>query len=375
MRPHQVSPFSTMLEGAHSLLPHGAANKHDPCRRLANFPLQLAGRVGSREVESMRTPRACRAARAWLTALHHVRYERPPPTGAKQVREQSVIRNPLTVIAIFAGIAEVSGTIVLPLLPVQHQTTFMWFVMGFPCLLVSMFFATLWKKHEVLYAPSDFRDDSGFLEAQRRRTEIAALRDKFIEDIEFSIPTADASNSVEATEEASPPSSSTNKPTPTPTAPPSSPMQPPQSTPESTRAARGTYLLAERAVLNRLQKEVPGEYSKDTVLIADDAVYAFDATFQGQGFMIGVDVKYVPGTSFNKGLLRSQLAKLDSFYKKMPSEAKSEFRMILAVATDAPQNDQRLIWDSVSDLAKRFSVPIDVRVYDMRVLEEELGGY
>jgi hypothetical protein len=72
------------------------------------------------------------------------------------------VKNPLTVIAIFAGIAEISGTIVLPRLAENNQATFMWFVMLFPAGLVILFFGTLWKKHRVLYAPSDFRSDEAF---------------------------------------------------------------------------------------------------------------------------------------------------------------------------------------------------------------------
>ena len=75
------------------------------------------------------------------------------------------IKNPLTVVAIFAGIAEVSGTIVLPFILPANQVTFMWFLMVFPTLLVAIFFLTLNFNHAVLYAPSDFRDDQAFLDA------------------------------------------------------------------------------------------------------------------------------------------------------------------------------------------------------------------
>ena len=46
------------------------------------------------------------------------------------------IKNPLSIIAIFAALAEVSGTIVLPLLKEPVQVIFVWFVMLFPALLV-----------------------------------------------------------------------------------------------------------------------------------------------------------------------------------------------------------------------------------------------
>lgn len=73
------------------------------------------------------------------------------------------VSNPLTIIAIFAGLAEISGTIVLPLLSEENQKIFLWYVMFFPSVLVSWFFITLLCKHKVLYSPGDFRDDENFL--------------------------------------------------------------------------------------------------------------------------------------------------------------------------------------------------------------------
>lgn len=78
------------------------------------------------------------------------------------------IKNPLTVIAMFAGIAEVSGAVVLPLLEKDVQETYVLFLMGFPCLLVILFFVTLWAKHTALYAPSDFSDDKNFVDLFRK---------------------------------------------------------------------------------------------------------------------------------------------------------------------------------------------------------------
>nr|WP_225777066.1 hypothetical protein [Pseudomonas sp. Marseille-Q3773] len=72
------------------------------------------------------------------------------------------IKNPLTVIAMFAAIAEVSGTIVLPLVDVSVQEKYVWFLMLFPVFLVYLFFRTLMKNHKVLYAPSDFKSDDSF---------------------------------------------------------------------------------------------------------------------------------------------------------------------------------------------------------------------
>jgi cytochrome oxidase assembly protein ShyY1 len=53
------------------------------------------------------------------------------------------ISNPLTIIGMFAGIAEVSGTVVLPFIDRSLQYLFIWYVMGFPVFLVAVFFLTM----------------------------------------------------------------------------------------------------------------------------------------------------------------------------------------------------------------------------------------
>ena len=82
-------------------------------------------------------------------------------TVSQQLSRQ--IKNPLTLIAVFAGLAEVAATGALPFLPDTIQQTFVWYVMLFPVLLVLAFFLTLNFNHGVLYSPSDFQDESNFL--------------------------------------------------------------------------------------------------------------------------------------------------------------------------------------------------------------------
>ena len=73
------------------------------------------------------------------------------------------IKNPLTIIGLFAGIAEIAGTTVLPLVSDTVQSIFIWYVMGFPVLLVVLFFLTLNFNPKVLYSPSDFADEKNFM--------------------------------------------------------------------------------------------------------------------------------------------------------------------------------------------------------------------
>ncbi|QIE96140.1 hypothetical protein G5574_03760 [Pantoea stewartii] len=77
----------------------------------------------------------------------------------------SHIKNPLTIIGIFAGIVEISANSVLPFLEPSQQSLYLWFLMLFPAGLVLIFFLTLNLNHVVLYAPSDYKDDGAFMDA------------------------------------------------------------------------------------------------------------------------------------------------------------------------------------------------------------------
>lgn len=73
------------------------------------------------------------------------------------MKKQTLIKNPLTVIAIFASLTEiVCGTVTPFITDLENQKLFLIFVIGFPILLILLFFTTLNFNHKVLYSPSDF---------------------------------------------------------------------------------------------------------------------------------------------------------------------------------------------------------------------------
>jgi hypothetical protein len=75
------------------------------------------------------------------------------------------INNPLTIIAIFAALAEINATIAIGLIDASLHYIFIWFVIGFPTILVILFFVTLNFNTKVMYSPSDYRDDKTFLDS------------------------------------------------------------------------------------------------------------------------------------------------------------------------------------------------------------------
>jgi hypothetical protein len=88
------------------------------------------------------------------------------------IEKIKAVNNPLTIIAIFAALAEVAGTVALAIVDKPLQNVFIWFVMLFPALLVALFFATLNFNPKVLYAPSDFKDEQNFLNSLNSKNQV-----------------------------------------------------------------------------------------------------------------------------------------------------------------------------------------------------------
>ncbi|MCQ9062402.1 hypothetical protein R7Q48_22930 [Vibrio sp. 378] len=93
------------------------------------------------------------------------------------------VSNPLTIVAIFAGVAETFATGALVLLPEKMQEKFIDFVMFFPVLIVVSFFLILVFKPQVLYAPSDFTDEENFLSANKLKDVVVEQTEKALNEV------------------------------------------------------------------------------------------------------------------------------------------------------------------------------------------------
>jgi hypothetical protein len=71
--------------------------------------------------------------------------------------------NPVSIIALFAGLSEASAATALPYLGENNRDIYVWFLIIFPCTLTFLFFLTLNFNYKVLYAPSDFSNEKNFL--------------------------------------------------------------------------------------------------------------------------------------------------------------------------------------------------------------------
>lgn len=98
------------------------------------------------------------------------------------------VSNPLTIVAMFSGIAETFATGALVMLPPEMQAIFIYFVMIFPVFIVTLFFFVLVKKPHVLYAPSDFSDQEHFLHANNLKESVATETEKALSKVSETTP-------------------------------------------------------------------------------------------------------------------------------------------------------------------------------------------
>lgn len=75
------------------------------------------------------------------------------------------VSNPLTIVSIFAGLAETAGTVVLPFIKSDLQFIFILYLIIFPILIVILFFLTWNFNPKVLYSPNDFSDENNYMES------------------------------------------------------------------------------------------------------------------------------------------------------------------------------------------------------------------
>ncbi|WLH55599.1 hypothetical protein [Pseudomonas sp. FP2294] len=267
------------------------------------------------------------------------------------------IKNPLTVIAMFAGIAELSGTVVLPFLEKPIQEVYVWFLMGFPVLMIYLFYRTLWRDHTVLYAPSDFQKDESFMQAHFK---------KYSEG-EVDTPFSDISSEVEvfAAKDVEQEPHATESESLTP-----DPFEPPIGNVETDGDKRihvsEKYLLkvSKRRILSRLSRLCHGAYHEDV-----EPKQLPNVKFDGvvESLFSFCVVGFVRGNDENKYALRDAFSKMNDarlFWNTLSDEEKSKFSLHVALMRLKGEHpvSERMI-KKVQLLKAKFPFKIDVAEY------------
>ncbi len=266
------------------------------------------------------------------------------------------IKNPLTVIAIFAGATELGGTYVLPhVTDVSNQRIYIWFLMLFPTYLISLFFFMLWHKHIHLYAPSDYSDENNFVAAGRQ-----AVRDKIADEV------------VEATSDVTPVNPAHGE---TPVDEPSevaneSGLSPTADTAEYiARAEQQEYahrlFIAEEYALSRLGAEL-GVALKRRVSPTNLRHLMFDAVKSDSDGTTVVEVRYTQTSAPNLNSYRRSIKNADAYYKTLSEKDRAKFKMIFVVVFERVREERiQSLLNNINTIALTYDFPIDVRSYEL----------
>lgn len=256
------------------------------------------------------------------------------------------ISNPLTIIAIFAGLAEVSGTVVLPFLKEDSQSLYVWFLMVFPTLLILLFFLTLNFNYKVLYAPSDFKDEDNFLKLFGKPTAEERI-------LKLNAEIEDEEPSQKPEEEVGPKTDLKYRDV-------------------IRRNSASTYYLAEELVITKLSQEFD-EIDKEVMLRSGRSQFLFDAIAKKGKKVFAVEVKYIKDVQSLKNI-RSSLVKIQRTLQDIPSDVGEPMTVILAIATDLAGNELQELKVEIDRSFSSVKFPYEVRVFNLPKLEAELLG-
>jgi hypothetical protein len=275
------------------------------------------------------------------------------------------IRNPLTVITVFAAIAEVSGAIVLPFMSENNQGVYIYFLILFPAVLVIVFFITLNFNHKVLYAPSDWRDEANFFRISHANEE-ESLENSTLDDdaVKLDAQVALSNSGTLATDV----SANLN------------PFKD-QTSSHTSASRRGAYVVsslnhreirdrmraAAKRVIDRLGRELNLNIEHDaSIQLTNGRVVRFDAVASTDSCVSAIVVKAAVRYQLSVLALERSMLLVESVARAVKDSGK-EFILYYVVMVERGGTEMVELEHRVSELVKRYDV--DVRLHFVRLDE------
>lgn len=271
------------------------------------------------------------------------------------MKENTIIKNPLTVISIFAGLAEVAGTAVLPFVSEANQNTYIWFLIIFPILLVVLFFITLNFNPKVLYAPSDFRDENNYMDLFRPSSTVER-KEKLDEEIK---ETTIEEESKKVSKDIRELSLSREKGL-------FNYYDQNYIFKVLTENPRSRYILAESLVIERLSQELQLPARREVAL--KNSRFIFDAVFEDKRGPVLVEVKYISNKRAYHHVIKQTLMRLKDAIVNMPDSMRQNAKLILAIAHELHPDEAKLMKSKMKEMLSDFPIPVEIKLYQLAEL-------
>lgn len=262
------------------------------------------------------------------------------------------IRNPLTVISIFAAVAEISGTTILPFIEPANQSTYVWFLMLFPTLLVGVFFITLNFNHKVLYAPSDYKNEDNFLKLFGKAT-AEEKEQKLREEVEESTPPAAIAEETIGSRLSDQVAE----------------FKRPQ---ESHREIMANVTLAERLSINKLSKELGISFRPDVKFeTSSNRTIVFDALAIHKDKVHALEVKLFKNEYLTPMRLDRVLLESEIIVNQLKGIDSKEFILHFVAVLDNPEINKERVRDRLQKYLERYNVNVKLHVTTLNELQNE----
>lgn len=269
--------------------------------------------------------------------------------------EIATIKNPLTVISIFAGLAEVSGTVVLPFVAESNQLVYIWFLILFPVLLVGLFFTTLNFNPRVLYAPSDFEDEKHYMDLFRPSSTAERLEKLEVEVQQSEVVEPPALESVSPTERVPEVIASKDR-----------------LLTLMKQDTTSRYMLVESLIIDRLATEFGKTPKRDIALKNSFGSQLFDAVFEDKNQLILVETKFFSEQTYSRRM-RDTFHRIQSSLASLPDEVKKNARFLLAIAYEKiPKDRVHKFEDELRAILLNSPIKTEIRMYDLAELVDSV---
>ncbi|WP_316674951.1 hypothetical protein [uncultured Tolumonas sp.] len=274
------------------------------------------------------------------------------------------IKNPLTVIAIFSAISEISGTTVLPFIASDNQGIYIWFLMLFPIFLVGTFFLTLNFNHRVLYAPSDYKDEKNFVNPYGKASpdeQGKKLRDE-VEEIEAADSTVGSNSETESKEIKADADSVQNQ-----------FVQAMETTAARHRQLMADVTLAEKLAVNKLSKELSLDFKTDVRIdlpeVKRPAVY--DALAINDNEIHAIEVKLFKAKHIDPSRFARVLEQSEQAAQHFKGFDPKNFILHIFAVIDSPEVEIDRLKNNLHIFVKRYKVKVKIHITTLNDLQNE----
>ena len=262
---------------------------------------------------------------------------------------QKLSRNPLGIIALFIVLVYGIAALVLGLasrdLSAAERVPLIWFLVGFPFVVLFVFAWLVSRHHTKLYSPADFRDDEAFIRVLSPSQQRLRLDEKVAATIALAPASSEPLRDTGGVASGVP-----------------------------VRATvRSSIVLGESLVFRELEQEFRSPIRPQVWMqLTDSDVATFDGIIEakrGRQVLIGVQVKFVRSL-----LPRPYLERLIHDAAHISLDELREFPLVVAIVTDGlSAAERKSIVRQGTEIIQSAKFRIDLRVYDLSELKEKYG--